>query len=59
MIAKCPEKTGQINPVITKPRGLVAKHKKLPNKMHQISPKWQTGCPEKDIILLKKIDFRV
>ena len=22
-----------------------------PNKMHQLSPKRQTGCPEKDIIL--------
>ena len=22
-----------------------------PNKMHQLSPKWQTGCPKKDIVL--------
>ena len=29
----------------------LANAEKIKNKMHQLSPKRQTGCPEKDIVL--------
>ena len=44
-------KTSSNNPVFAKLPILVAKSKNKPNKIHQLSPMQQTGCPEKDIIL--------
>ena len=47
-------------PIFWFPKGNNRQHEHLanagkninnPNKMHQLSPKWQTGCPIKDIIL--------
>ena len=38
-------KTWSNNPLIPKPEFWLKNIKKLPNKMHQISPRQQTGCP--------------